>query len=53
MLLKLKFSGGSRNVASQNEKKTWIDEKFQILKNNIKTCDDNKLSSSLPPIYTI
>ena len=35
------------------KKKTWIDEKFQILKNNIKTYDDNKLSNSLPPIYTI
>ena len=50
--LKLKISGESRNVALQNEK-TWTDEKYQILKNNIKIFVDNNLSDSWPFICTI
>ena len=52
-LLKLKISGESQNVASQNKKKIWTDEKYQILKNIIKTRVGNNLSNYLPFIYTI
>ena len=45
LLLKLKISSKSRNFAS-HQKKNWTDEKYQILKNNIKTYVDINLSNS-------